>query len=190
VLVVDDQILFRVLAHRVDSQLEHLIGSGVVTTSSWYFRLARAVSADEGGVLSQQVRSLPEDEQPFLRNSIDRLPLRVQTLDPRDIVPLMASIATVSPANFLTLEAIATAVAPMRKSPQPPRHRSCNESPIGFTSRFMFFELSKMSERMYTDHLRMGVLSCSTDAINVREYTRRNVRRSLSSTNFRPRERS
>lgn len=110
-LVVDDHLLFRVLAHRVDSQLEDLIAGGVVTTSSWYFRLARAISADEGGALSRQMRSLPENEQPLLRNSIDRLPPKVQTIDPRDIVPLMASIATVSPSNYLTLEAIATAIA-------------------------------------------------------------------------------
>jgi hypothetical protein len=111
VLVVDDHILFRVLAHRVDSELDGLLATGVVTTASWYFRLARAISADEGGALSRQMRSLNEDEQSLLRDSIDRLPPRIQTIDPRDIVPLMASIATVTPSNFLTLEAIATAIA-------------------------------------------------------------------------------
>ena len=87
------------------------VGGGGFTTSSWFFRLARAVSADEGGALSRQLRSLPDDEQPLLRNSIDRLPSGIQTIDPRNIVPRMASIATVSPSNFLTLEAIATAIA-------------------------------------------------------------------------------
>jgi hypothetical protein len=57
------------------------------------------------------MRSLTEDQQSLFRDSIDRLPSRIQTIDPRDIVPLMASIATVSPSNFLTLEAIATAIA-------------------------------------------------------------------------------
>jgi hypothetical protein len=111
VLVVDDHILFRVLTHRADSHLEGLVAGGVVTTSSWYFRLARAISSDEGGALSRQMRSLTEDQQSLFRDSIDRLPSRIQTIDPRDIVPLMASIATVSPSNFLTLEAIATAIA-------------------------------------------------------------------------------
>jgi hypothetical protein len=111
VLVIDDHIRFRVLTRRIDSQLGGLLANGVATTSCWYFRLARAISANEGGALSRGVNTLPENEQLLLRNSIDLLPNDIQTIDLREIVPLMASIATVSPSNFLTLEAVATAIA-------------------------------------------------------------------------------
>ena len=106
-LVIDDQILFRVLTGTAPAQLTE----GVVVTFSWYFRLARAIAANEGGALSREFRNLSLAAQAGLTDDLDRLPPHIATIDPRIVVPLMASIATVAPSNFLTLEAIATAIA-------------------------------------------------------------------------------
>lgn len=109
--VIDDQVLFRVLSGSASPQLSDLFAEGVVTTASWYFRLARAIAVNEGGMLSRQFRTLSPDAQARLTNDLDRLPPSIATIDLRIVVPLMASIATVAPSNFLTLEAVATAIA-------------------------------------------------------------------------------
>jgi hypothetical protein len=111
VLVVDDHILFRILAHQVDPTLGSLVSEGVVTTASWYYRLARAITAGDGGSLSRPLARLSIAAAKIVRGSLDRLPDTVSTLDPRITVPVMAAIAPIAPSNFLTLEALATAIA-------------------------------------------------------------------------------
>ena len=111
-IVVDDHTLFRVLARRVDLVLANLIADGIVTTASWYFRLARALSTGRtDGMLSRQLEALPDAAQAEIRAALDALPAYVEIVNPRTIVPLMATIATITPLNFLTLEALATAIA-------------------------------------------------------------------------------
>ena len=43
-IVVDDQVLFAVLAGRANETLAPPISEDVYTTGSWYYRLARAVA--------------------------------------------------------------------------------------------------------------------------------------------------
>ena len=111
-IVIDDQLLFGILAHRPSPALEALATNGVATTSSWYFRLARAIATGRAeGSLSRLMKDLDQPEQLAIRTSLGTLPASVETLTPRIIVPLMAAIASAASANFLTLEALAVAIA-------------------------------------------------------------------------------
>ena len=87
-------------------------GGGIATTSSWYFRLARAIATGRGeGSLSRLMDELDGAQQHVVRTALTTLPESVRTLEPRIVVPLMASIASLTSANFLTLEALAVAIA-------------------------------------------------------------------------------
>ena len=110
-IVVDDQLLFGILAHKPSPALEELATNGVATTSSWYFRLARAIATGRAeGSLSRLMTDLNEAERHSVRTSLGTLPASVETLTPRITVPLMAAIASATTANFLTLEALAVAI--------------------------------------------------------------------------------
>ena len=111
-IVVDDQLLFGILARKPSLAFEALASNGVATTSSWYFRLARAIATGRAeGSLSRLMNDLNEPERQIVRTSLGTLPPSVETLTPRVVVPLMAAIASATIANFLTLEALAVAIA-------------------------------------------------------------------------------
>ena len=110
-IVVDDRLLFQVLAHKPSAALREHVAEGIATTSSWYFRLARAMSSGRTeGALSRLMGGLDGAEERVVRSSLADLPDSVLTVDLRLIVPLMTTIASVSAANFLTLEALAVAI--------------------------------------------------------------------------------
>ena len=46
-IVVDDRLLFGILARKPSPAFEALASNGVATTSSWYFRLGRAIATAE-----------------------------------------------------------------------------------------------------------------------------------------------
>ena len=54
-IVVDDQLLFGILARKPSPALEAHATTGVATTSSWYFRLARAIAT--GRVLTAEPKA-------------------------------------------------------------------------------------------------------------------------------------
>lgn len=111
-IVVDDQLLFGILARKPPPALEAHANNGVATTSSWYFRLARAIATGRAeGSLSRLMNDLDQPERQLVRTSLGTLPPSVQTLTPRIVIPLMAAIASATTANFLTLEALAVAIA-------------------------------------------------------------------------------
>lgn len=110
-IIVDDHNLFCILAHVGSEQLIGLSKPGVATTSSWYYRLARAVASDRiDGALSSRIEHLAESDQAQVRKNLSGLPPFVNTKDPRHVVPLMAALSTVVKANFILLEAIALAI--------------------------------------------------------------------------------
>ena len=111
-IVVDDQLLFGILARKPSPTLQAHATNGVATTSSWYFRLARAIATGRAeGSLSRLMNDLDEPERHIVRTSLGTLPPSVETLTPRVVIPLMAAIASATTANFLTLEALAVAIA-------------------------------------------------------------------------------
>lgn len=110
-LIVDDQILFRLLANQAEPLLLQLSNGGVATTSSWYFRLARAItSARTNGSLSGLFSGIDTGTQTIVQQSLRRLPNEIGCPEPKAVIPVMAEIATVINANFINLEALALAV--------------------------------------------------------------------------------
>lgn len=58
-IVVDDHVLFAVLAGRAEGNVEQVISDEVFTTGAWYYRLTRAVhDPDFTGSLSRRIRLL------------------------------------------------------------------------------------------------------------------------------------
>ena len=110
-IIVDDRHLLDVLTDNSDDRLRALASDGVATTTSWYFRLARAVaSGATTGALSSQFGALEVSAQSAVNERLQVLPTMIVTADTRVLVPLMAACAIVSPSNFLTLEAVAAAL--------------------------------------------------------------------------------
>jgi hypothetical protein len=111
VLIVDDQILFRLLANQAEPLLIQLSANGIATTSSWYFRLAKAIASGRTnralGGLFADVDSPTRD---LVQQSLKRLPDEILCPEPKAVVPVMAEISTVINANFINLEALALAV--------------------------------------------------------------------------------
>ena len=111
-IVVDDHILFDVLAGRATDTLQtELDRGGLFTTGCWYYRLARAVGAGAGtGQLSGLLGTLNEEEATRFRTAIDTLPAEVGLLSLRFVVPVMQALRVRRPLNMLNAEALAAAV--------------------------------------------------------------------------------
>ena len=111
-LVVDDLLLLTALAGSASDELMAAMrGAELFTTSSWYYRLARATH-DEGfsGALSSAVEALPSDDQASVRANLDRLPPSIGLVDARRLVPVMARLHVPRRLNFLAAEAVAASV--------------------------------------------------------------------------------
>ena len=86
-LIVDDQILFRLLANQAEPLLLQLSNGGVATTSSWYFRLARAIiSARTNGSLSGLFSGIDTDTQTIVQQSLRRLPNEIGCPEPKTVI--------------------------------------------------------------------------------------------------------
>lgn len=110
-IVVDDHHLLDLLASNPAPGVRGRMGDGVATTSSWYYRLTRAItSGATGGSLSRRFSQLPTRTQDELQAKLHDLPPWVSLVDTRRLVPVMASCAARSPSNFLTIEAVAAAL--------------------------------------------------------------------------------
>ncbi len=111
-IVVDDRLLFAVLADRHEPTVARFIDAAdrgeVFTTGSWYWRLARALAGPGGGSLSRAVDALSEAERIRVRVSLETLPPSIGVLTLRRLVPVMAALP--GQLNLLTAEAVAAAV--------------------------------------------------------------------------------
>jgi hypothetical protein len=110
-LVVDDLLLLTALAGSASDELMAAMrGAELFTTSSWYYRLARA-SHDEGfsGALSSAIAALPPQEQALVRVSLEKLPASIGVVDARRVVPVMARLDVPRRLNFLAAEAVGSA---------------------------------------------------------------------------------
>ena len=110
-IVVDDRLLFDVIAGTEPAELLDVAGDGVATTFSWYYRLARAVATDRiEGALSRHYVGLPADRQAEVRRVLDDLSDRVEIVSPKESVPVMSALATMATVNMLTADAVAAAL--------------------------------------------------------------------------------
>lgn len=111
-IVVDDHHLFALLARQAGADLEAEIeASRVFTTSSWYYRLARA--AHDGsfvGALSRRIEALDIEARETVLSQIDELPPAIGLVSARVLVPVMAKLTGTVHLNHLAAEALGTAV--------------------------------------------------------------------------------
>jgi hypothetical protein len=110
-VVVDEYLLFDLLADRASPDLRDELDYGVVlTTGSWYYRLARAAKSHSHGVLSSLLRDLDADTQQRVRNHLDYLPAAIDLVGWRTVVPAMVALRVRRNLNLLAAEALAVAL--------------------------------------------------------------------------------
>jgi hypothetical protein len=112
VRLVDDRLLLDLLSDTADAELSAAFADGeVFTTGSWYYRLARAVSAGSGaGSLSGAFQALNESERQRVLVSMDELPEEIGLLSLRVVVPVIQALPVSGRLNFLSAEAIGAAI--------------------------------------------------------------------------------
>jgi hypothetical protein len=112
VLVVDDALLFAVLAGTATDDLQTALDHNeLFTTGSWYWRLSRALhDTASAGALSRAMDDLTAAQQARVVASVERLPNEVGLLNLRDLVPVMSALGAGRHLNLLTAEAVAAAV--------------------------------------------------------------------------------
>lgn len=89
------------LAGRVDGLVRSELDSGgAFTTGSWYYRLARAVSAGTGtGTLSGRFGALDPADQVRVRMALEVLPMEIGLLSMRYLVPVMQALRVRRPVE-------------------------------------------------------------------------------------------
>ncbi len=109
-MVVDDHHLFAALARRATEGPAEDAGQ-LLTTSSWYYRLARAAH-DSGfaGALSRRIEALGEAPRLDVLDMLDALPDEIGILPARALVPVMAKLSESVRLNHLGAEAVASAI--------------------------------------------------------------------------------
>jgi hypothetical protein len=139
--VIDEATLLAILTTQASALLLSATEAGqIVTTSSWYYRLYRAVhDPHSSGVFSRQVAALPQPVRDELYEALDDLPTEISVLGPRLVVPVMGSLHLARPVNHLTAEALAVALisrAGIRiATDSPPFERACGELGISLEIR-------------------------------------------------------
>lgn len=110
--LVDDRLLLDLLSGTAGVELATVLAAGeVFTTGSWYYRLARAVSAGSGtGSLSGEFQELDEPERQRVMSSLDELPEEIGLLSLRLVVPVIQALPVSGRLNFLSAEAIGAAI--------------------------------------------------------------------------------
>lgn len=110
--LVDDRLLLDLLSDTADAELSAALAKGeVFTTGSWYYRLARAVSAGSGsGSLSGAFQALSESERQRILVGLDELPEEIGLLSLRVVVPVIQALPVSGRLNFLSAEAVGAAV--------------------------------------------------------------------------------
>lgn len=110
--LVDDRLLLDLLSGTADVNLSTALAAGeVFTTGSWYYRLARAVSAGLGtGSLSGAFQALDDRERRRVLASLEELPEEIGLLNLRVVVPVIQALPVSGRLNFLSAEAIGAAI--------------------------------------------------------------------------------
>ncbi len=110
-IVVDDALLVSLVAEREVPALtpySEAVGRGeVFTTSTWFWRVARAVAHPGRGSLSRLWASLPVAEHERARRALEELPAEIGLLSLRHLIPVMAVLP--GHLNLLNAEAVAAA---------------------------------------------------------------------------------
>jgi hypothetical protein len=110
--VIDDALLYAVLAGRreqaVDPYVEAADRGDVFTTSSWYWRLTRALAHPGRGSLSRAFSALDDARRGAVWAQVIGLPQTIRMLSPRTLIPVMAALP--GQLNMLTAEAVAAAM--------------------------------------------------------------------------------
>ena len=112
-IVIDDHTLFAVLAKQAAPDLQpRLEADQVFTTSSWYYRLARAVGDQTfAGALSRRVQSLPPELRQGVEADLEELPAQIGLLSPGVVVRVMARLSSrIRRLNYLNADALACAM--------------------------------------------------------------------------------
>ena len=111
-VVIDDRLLLDVLAGRAPAFVAEQLRSGdVFTTSSWYYRLGRAVFSGSGtGALSGPVSTFDRDVRRHVLSTLQDLPDDVGLLHPRVVVPVMFALRVRRQLNVLSADALAVAL--------------------------------------------------------------------------------
>jgi hypothetical protein len=111
-IVVDDALLFAIISEQTGEvfapYVEASTRNDVFTTSSWYWRLSRAVTHGGQGALSRPFQQLPDSERRRVLAALTDLPSGIGLVDARTLVPVMAALP--GQLIFLTAEAIAAAI--------------------------------------------------------------------------------
>lgn len=110
--LVDDRLLLDLLSGTAGAELSAALAAGeVFTTGSWYYRLARAVSAGSGtGSLSGAFQALDEPERQRVLASLEELPEEIGLLSLRVVVPVIQALPVSGRLNFLSAEAVGAAI--------------------------------------------------------------------------------
>ena len=110
-IVIDDQLLFEVLAGSKQRELRDLMVDGVATTFSSYDRLSRTFATGRiDRALSRRFAALNEERRRHTQGLLEELPDAVTLLQPRELVPVMSALAARTSVNFLTAEALGTSM--------------------------------------------------------------------------------
>lgn len=107
VVVIDDNLLVLHLAG-IRSWLPQDVT--VATTSSWWFRVARAVERAAQGSLSRLIVGATEGDEASVEALIRDLPEDVALLHPRAMVPVAAGLSARYGLNLIAADALATAI--------------------------------------------------------------------------------
>lgn len=110
--VIDDRLLLDVLAGATPRVLADDLRRGeVYTTSCWYWRLGRAVTAGSGsGSLSSRLAALGADDRERVLWSLRELPDEIGLLTSRTVVPVMLALRVRRALNMINAEALAVAL--------------------------------------------------------------------------------
>lgn len=108
-LIVDDVLLFRVLAGTAEGEIASAAGrSEIFTTGSWYSRLNRALSSPQmEGALSRPFAAFAPERRGRVLAALDHLPDEIGLLSLRDLVPVIRAFDISRPLSLLTTEALA-----------------------------------------------------------------------------------
>src|SRR3546814_7747179 len=110
VIVVDDRLLFEIIAGDEPTALREAATDGAATTFSWYYRLSRAIAdARMEGALSRRFAGLPDHRQALVRAQLADLS-DIEIVAPKELVPVMSALATVVSTMVLTADAVVSAL--------------------------------------------------------------------------------